>query len=253
MSTDGSAARNWFDGGGNAYALFRPEYPAGLSRFLAALAPARQRAVDVGCGNGQLTRQLGEHFHSVLGLDPSADQLDNAVPHPRVEYVLAPAERLPVADRSVDLLTAAQAAHWFDLPAFYREARRVAIDGGVLALVSYGVLRLSPAGLQDRFDRFYRDEIGPYWPPARGLVDRGYADIPFPFDELRAPQMEIERAWELGEFLGYLSTWSAVRRVTEAGREDILHGFVQDLSALWGEHRRPVTWPVNMRLGRISP
>ncbi|MGO4624034.1 class I SAM-dependent methyltransferase [Ensifer sp. 2YAB10] len=245
--------RNWFDGGGSAYALFRPEYPAGLSKFLADTVNSQGCALDVGCGNGQLTRQLGNHFNAVVGVDPSNDQIANAVPHRNVEYLCAPAGRLPLPNRSVHLITAAQAAHWFDRPAFFAEARRVAAEGAVIALVSYGVLKLEPADLQARFAAFYRDEIGPYWPAERKLVDGGYADIEFPFEEMVYPEMHIERAWELGELLGYLSTWSAVRRVNEAGRDDILEAFVRDISEIWGDplKKRPVSWPIKMRLGGI--
>lgn len=246
-------AQNWFDTGGSAYALFRPEYPAGLARFLARMVDARGLAVDVGCGNGQLTRQLADHFNSVIGIDPSADQIANARRHGNIDYLCAPAEQLPLPEKSASLITAAQAAHWFDLPRFYAEVRRIAEDGALIALVSYGVMQLAPSELQDRFDRFYRDEIGPYWPPERKLVDSGYAEIEFPFEEMPYPDMTIDRVWELGEFLGYLSTWSAVRRVNEAGRDDILESFVHDISALWGDPARklPVSWPINMRLGTI--
>lgn len=252
MRGEAGTSKNWFARGGRAYARFRPEYPAALARFLADTAPARDRAVDVGCGNGQLTVQLAHHFDEVIGLEPSADQVAHAAAGPRIRYVCAPAERIPLPDRCADLITAAQAAHWFDLPRFYDEVRRIGRRNAVVALVSYGVLRLGPAELDERFSRFYRQEIGPYWPPERKLVDTGYADLPFPFTELPAPEFAIERAWELGEFLGYISTWSATQRVIEAGREDILDTFVADLARLWGpgERKRPVTWPISMRLGR---
>ena len=249
---DPRPARNWFDQGGGAYARFRPEYPPGLAAGLAALAPDRRLAADVGCGSGQLTRLLAPHFDSVIGLDPSADQIAHAVPDARIAYRCASAERLALADRSVSLMTAAQAAHWFDLPAFYAEARRTVAPGGILALISYGVLALDPA-LDDRFQAFYRDEIGPWWPPQRKLVDAGYATIDFPFEELDPPALQIRLDWRLPEFLGYLLTWSAVRRAREAGREDVLRRFAGDISAAWGDEdtRRPITWPVRMRLGRL--
>lgn len=244
---------NWFDQGGRSYALFRPEYPAGLAAHLAGIAPRRGRALDVGCGTGQLTLQLASHFDDVIGLDPSLAQLDNAAPRAGITYLRAPAEDIPLNDGSADLIAAAQAAHWFDLPAFYAEARRLAAPGAVLALISYGVLRFDDHALNDRFARFYRDEIGPFWPPERKLVDGGYADLAFPFDELPAPALSIERDWDMGAFLGYLSTWSAVRRVVEAGREEILAAFTRDLARLWGgdERRHRVSWPINMRIGRI--
>ncbi len=242
--------RNWFARGGQAYARFRPDYPPELVQFLAGVAPDRRMAVDVGCGSGQLTCRLAACFEQVLGVDPSADQLAHATAHAGVEYVCASAELLPVAPRRASLITAAQAAHWFDLPRFYEEVRRIGAEHAVLALVSYGALRLDGApGL--RFERFYRGEIGPYWPAERKLVDAGYAGLDFPFDERPAPALEIRRAWNLEELLGYVCTWSAVRSAREAMREDILQRFAHDLAALWDDpaSRREVRWPIRMRLG----
>lgn len=244
--------RNWFDQGGSDYARFRPEYPVQLADYLASVAPDARLAVDVGCGNGQLTQLLGARFEQVIGLDPSADQIANASSSGSVIYQCAPAEKLPLADHSASLITAAQAAHWFNLPAFYDEVRRVAAPDAVLALISYGVLNLE-SELNERFQHFYWNEIGPYWPPERKLVDSGYATIDFPFKEFKAPPMQIRVEWRLPEFLGYLQTWSAVRSAREAGREDILTQFANDIAALWGDGhiRRTVAWPVNMRIGWV--
>jgi SAM-dependent methyltransferase len=252
MATEHHPARNWFDQGGRAYARFRPEYPRELAAFLASAAPDDSLAVDVGCGNGQLTQLLAPYFNRVVGLDPSADQIANAVPNDRIHYECAPAEQLPVPDASASLVTAAQAAHWFDLPAFYREVRRIAVPGAVVALVSYGVLRLEPA-LDRRFQAFYRDEIGPYWPPERKLVDTGYATIDFPFDELAPPSLHIRLDWHLSDFIGYVLTWSATRSAREAGKDALLMAFFDDIAALWGDPnaKRPVTWPINMRIGKV--
>lgn len=252
MQDDTNPTRNWFEQGGRAYARFRPEYPPQLAAFLASIAPDTRMAVDVGCGNGQLTQRLAAHFDAVIGLDPSADQIANIVPGERITYQCAPAEQLPLANGSASLITAAQAVHWFDLPRFYGEARRIAAPGCVLALISYGVLKLEPA-LDERFQRFYRDEIGPYWPPERKLVDTGYATLDFPFEELAAPLLEMRAHWRLSEFLGYILTWSAVRRAKEAGREDVLLGFANDIASAWGDEsvRRAIAWPINMRVGRL--
>lgn len=251
MPTEPHDRINWFDGGGGNYARFRPTYPPALAAHLAPLAPGRHRALDVGCGSGQLTVQLADHFTEVVGADPSRAQIANATPHRRVTYLCAPAEDLPLPDRCADLVTAAQAAHWFDRPAFYAEARRLGTPGAPLALISYGVLRLDDAAVQARFARFYDDEVGAFWPPERRLVDGGYADIDFPFEELPAPDMSLEQHWTLGEFLGYVSTWSAVRRACEAGQEAMLPPFADDLTALWGTDRRRVSWPITMRIGRL--
>lgn len=250
MPRQTQAERNWFDAGGEAYARFRPEYPSRLARWLAESSPSRELAVDVGCGNGQLATALADAFDRVIGCDPSADQIANARARSGVRYVCAPAEAIPLPDGSTSLVAAAQAAHWFELPAFYAEARRIARPGALVALLSYGAPRLEGT-LQARFERFYHDEIGPWWPAERKLVDSGYRDIDFPFAELSPPSFGIRASWRLDEFLGYLATWSAVRRAGEAGEDSVLAAFANDASRLWGDPatRRPVAWPINMRVG----
>lgn len=246
-------AQNWFDEGGGAYARHRPDYPEALAGFLAKAAPDARLAIDVGCGNGQFTRQLADHFDAIVGFDPSADQIAHAAPHPRIRYEVAPAERLGAEDGSVSLITAAQAAHWFNLPRFYAEARRVAMPGAVIALISYGVAQLEPE-LNGRFRTFYHDEIGPYWPPERKLVDTGYANIDFPFQSLPAPDLSIVRSWSADAFLGYISTWSAFRHARKNGKDHMLADFSRDMLALWGDPAaaHQIIWPINMRLGVIE-
>ncbi|MCD8564214.1 MAG: class I SAM-dependent methyltransferase [Burkholderiaceae bacterium] len=192
--------QNWFEQGGKQYAQFRPEYPPALAAFLAAASNNCRLAIDVGCGSGQLTHQLANHFERVLGIDPSRDQLAHVAKHTAtqkyIDYVCASAEALPIANRQASLVVAAQAAHWFELPRFYKEVRRVGMQDAIVALVSYGVMVLDE-NLNTRFDDFYWNEIGSYWPPERKLVDSGYADLPFPFEELNAPPVAIQKPGRL--------------------------------------------------------
>lgn len=235
--SDNVTFNNWFAQGGSDYARYRPEYPAALGAYLAGLVTVRASALDVGCGTGQLTGLLAEHFAS-------------AEPHPAIRYVAAPAEQLPEAFTGFNLITVAQAAHWFDLDAFYREARRVSAPGGILALISYGVMQLDEE-LQQRFHQFYYDEIGTYWPAERQLVDEGYRTLAFPFTEIPTQAMTINLAWPLKGLLGYISTWSAVKRAQEAGKSALVEAFSQDIRRLWGnpETLRQIVWPINMRVG----
>lgn len=252
MADHAAEPQNWFDKGAEAYLRFRPDYPEALAGLLGAVAPAHDMAVDVGCGNGQLTVQLAGHFRQVAGFDPSAEQIASAQQRPNVRYAVAPAETMLLPDHVADLVTAAQAAHWFDLPRFFQEARRIARPGAAIALSSYGALQV-PEALHKRFSRFYTQEAGPFWPPERKMVDNGYRDLDFPFEEQRPPEIAIHRTWTLEEFLGYVSTRSAVRRLREAGRQDVLAEFAADIAALWGHPVSALSfsWPINMRLGTL--
>lgn len=249
--------RNWFEQDGAGYARHRPDYPSGLAEFLASRAPGRRLAVDVGCGSGQFTAQLAAVFDTVIGIDPSGEQLAFAAPHERVVYVKGPAEALPLDDHCADLVCAAQAAHWFDLPRFYFEARRVATPGAVLALVTYGAARFAEtqdAALDVVLQRFHSGGMGRYWPAERQLVEDGYAGMDFPFASLPAPAIDIVRDWTVEALLGYVSTWSAVRRAAEAGQGGLLTAFADELRSAWGDPEQPrrIRWPIAMRLGRLN-
>src|SRR5690349_17590978 len=106
------------------YASYRPHYPREVATWLASVAPARNLAWDVACGSGQLSTLLGDLFRLVIATDASAAQIEQAARHPNVEYRVEPGERASLSDRTADLITVAQAAHWIDLKAFYAEVRR---------------------------------------------------------------------------------------------------------------------------------
>ena len=254
MPHDAPRRQNWFARGGRSYALYRPDYPPELPAFLACTSPGRGVAVDVGCGNGQLTVQLAEHFSKVIGTDPSADQIAHATSHDRVEYFRAPAERQPVPDQTADLITAAQAAHWFDMPAFCAEVRRIARSEAVVALIAYGVLRVHGNEVDRIVQAFYRDVIGPYWPPARRHVENGYRELYFPFRAVATPALAIERNWRLPDLLGYVGTWSAVQAAGKAMGRPVIADFHAAMAAAWGgdpDAPRRVTWPLSLRVGRV--
>ncbi|MEM9305343.1 MAG: methyltransferase domain-containing protein, partial [Pseudomonadota bacterium] len=140
-----NAFRDHFSDLAALYARARPDYPAALYAWLSEKAPGRALAVDVGCGSGQATHGLAPHFDQVIGTDASGEQIDRAQPAGPVRFEVAPAEACPVDDGTVDLLTAAQAAHWFDHDAFQPEAHRVLRPGGLLAFWTYELLRIEPA------------------------------------------------------------------------------------------------------------
>lgn len=235
------------------YAEFRPTYPDALFAWLAGLCAEREAAWDCATGSGQAAAGLAKHFAKVIATDASSEQVAHAKGPGNVEFRVAPAEASGLEDRSIDLVTVAQAAHWFDLPRFYDEARRVLKPQGVIALWGYGRLCL-PNGMDEIFQRFYSETIGPYWPPERKLIDDGYRTLEFPFAEIAAPAFFIEVEWNLPRLRDYLSTWSAVKRFTQANGTDPLPALVHKLGPLWGgpEQTRRLNWPLFLRVGRIQ-
>ena len=212
----------------DAYGRCRPGYPPELLACVAGRAPDRHLAVDCATGNGQAA--VGQ----VL----------------RVHYVAGLAERLPVRERSVSRVAAAQAAHWFDIERFHGECRRVLAPGGVLALWTYGKFRVDPA-VDAIVDHFYSDVVGRYWPPERRHVEQGYRSLPFPWHEESVPEFELANDWDLDQVMGYFATWSAVQRCQDQSGQDPLPELRPRLAELWppGGTRR-LSWPIHLRLGR---
>jgi SAM-dependent methyltransferase len=234
------------------YAQARPTYPASLFAALAEACTGRTLAWDCGTGNGQAALGLADHFATVIATDPSTPQLSRARAHPRITYRRGRESESGLAPGAVDLVTAAQAAHWFDLGAFYGEVRRVLRPRGVVAIWTYSICHISPE-IDHLLDEFYRHTVGPYWPPERRHVESGYRSLPFPFDQLPFPDLVMEHAWALPELAAFLGTWSAVTRYSDAHGNDPVGPFLERLAPLWGapQQRRRVTWPLAGRLGRL--
>ena len=237
------------------YAAFRPRYPDALFAWLASAAPARGLAWDCGAGSGQATIGLAAHFHRVVATDASAAQLALAAAHPRVEYRVAPADSSGLADRSVDLVAVAQAAHWFDLPRFYAEVRRVAVPRAVVALWMYNLLSTGDREMDETLLAFYRETLAGWWSPERRLIDEEYRTIPFPFEEIAAPAFEMHARWTLAHLVGYLRSWSAVASYREALGTDPVDVLRDGLAARWGDPaaEREIVWPLVVRAGRVGP
>lgn len=241
-----------FSGVSGAYAEFRPRYPEALFDWLAGLVPRGELAWDCATGSGQAALALAPRFARVVATDASAEQVAAAPPHPRVEYRVARAEESGLSADSVDLVTVAQALHWFDRPAFYGEADRVLRRDGALAVWTYGHPRLDTPAADEVFQRFYSGTVGPYWPPERALVDAGYRTIDFPFRQVEPPAFEMETRWPLAALLGYVGTWSATTRFRGAKGFDPVPRLATELAARWGDPAEPrrIHWPLSLRVGR---
>jgi len=233
------------------YARFRPNYPASLFAWLAARAPTRALAVDIGAGSGQAAVALAGHFDRVIAVEPSEAQLASAAVAPGVEYRRASADATGVAAASADLVTVAQAFHWFNQPAFFAEARRVTRPGGCLALWCYAVAAITPE-VDALVHEVYETRLGPYWEPERRLVEDGYRSVSVPFDELEVPRFEMRLDWSLEQLVGYLGTWSPLKRYVAEHGENPIEAILPRLRGAWGlPPARPVVWPLFVRAFRL--
>ncbi len=201
--------KDYFSHNSANYLQYRPSYPSALFEFITKHCENKDLAVDVGTGNGQAAKELGNRFKKVIGFDPSAAQLEVAFLHPNVEYKLGKAEHLDLQSNSVDLLTVAQAIHWFDFDLFFKEVSRVVKPNGVFAFWTY-LKPVFEGEINHSFTDFYA-AIQSFWPEDRKFVDDGYATISPPFQEIETPIFYIERSFSLDLLLNYFSTWSAVK------------------------------------------
>ncbi len=230
-----------------SYAAFRPRYPATLFEFLRATTARRELAWDCATGTGQAAVALTAHYARVVATDASAAQIGQASTHPRVTYSVAPAHASGLASHTVDLVTVAQALHWFDTDAFYTEVNRVLVPGGVLAAWAYGRMMLDCPDTQHAVDHLYEEVLGAYWPAERRLVESGYRTLPFPYDEIAAPTFDMRAEMSAAQLEGYLRTWSATQRFIQAhGHDPVAELQLQDV----GTFPLQVRWPIALRIGR---
>jgi SAM-dependent methyltransferase len=233
------------------YAVYRPRYPGGLFDAIAAISGPGP-VWDCATGTGQAALPLAERFGAVIATDASRQQVGSATPHRGVRYAVGLAEAAPLRDRSVHLVTVAQALHWLDLDRFYPEVRRVLKPGGLFVAWTYGKQRVDDGAIDTVIEDFYERVVGPYWAPERRWVETGYRTLDFPFAEVEISSPPVSEDWTLDQVLGYLSTWSAVAKCREVTGGDPLPALEAELASLWGDlaGRRRIEWPIALRAGR---
>ncbi|WP_223789593.1 class I SAM-dependent methyltransferase [Marinicella meishanensis] len=251
--TQSAAFKDHFSVQAEDYSVYRPEYPAELYAWLSSLCSERALAWDCATGNGQAAVALTNHFSYVIGTDASESQIYRAMIYPRVEYEVALAHQSPLADHSADLITVAQALHWFDFAPFFAEVQRVAKANGVLAVWCYELHQISPA-VDAVIQRYYDDIIGRCWPPERRHIEQAYSQIEFPFEPIKAPSCTMTKQWTFKHLVGYLGTWSATQQYQQQHGSDPRLQILDELQTAWGEEdTKTVTWPVTVKTFRINP
>lgn len=234
------------------YARYRLSYPPELYAWLLPQVPNRLRAWDCATGNGQVAVVLADYFREVEATDLSASQLAEAAARPNIHYQVATAEHTPFPDDYFDLITVAQAVHWFDQAAYHQEVRRVAGPGTVLAEWGYGLGQTGDLALDALIRHFHDEQVGSYWDANRWHVLDEYARLQFPFARVRTAHFAVRQRWTAAWYLDYLRTWSAVANYgRQHANADAVLLVAAELTRQWGVGEREVVFPVFARAGVV--
>ena len=234
------------------YASFRPHYPQAVYDFIFSIVNNFDTVLDCATGNGQAAVVLAARFEKVYATDISEKQLAQAPALPNITYKVERAEQTRFADNSFDLITVAQAIHWFNFEEFYAEVKRLLKPSGIIAVIGYGLIRINPA-IDTWIDNYYHNIVGPYWDKERRYIDEEYKTIPFPFNEMRSPQLFMDYNWNKDQFIGYLHTWSALQHYAKANHDSPLtNALLAELDRVWGDGAvLPIRFPLFLKVGRV--
>ena len=233
------------------YSKYRPVYPAELYKFLFRYVQGRESALDCATGNGQVARVLADHFQKVCAIDISNSQLSHAVQKSNIEYSVSRSEKTPFADNSFDLITVAQAFHWFDGPAFWKEATRVSRPGAIVAIWVYDISS-GKSPLEAILRRWNFDALGPYWEAERQHIYSFYRDLSFEFERIPAPEFQINVDWSREELIGHLGTWSALQKMKQQVGDEPFRHVVEEIKSVWDNgDRKRFTFPLVLHLGTV--
>jgi len=234
------------------YSVHRPAYPRELFDRIVSHVKERNIAWDCGTGNGQAAVVLADYFGLVIASDASANQIRNARTKDNVIYKVFPAERADIPSRSVDLITVAQALHWFDFGRFFAEAGRVGKPECVVAAWTYRLPKIDD-DIDSIVLSFYRDIVGEYWPGERRYVDERYETLPFPFERTQSAEFFNQGRWDLKGLLGYLRTWSSVQKYREKMNADPVELIEADLRRAWGRAKsKMLVWSIYLKIGFVG-
>ena len=228
------------------YKTYRPHYPEALFEYLASLTTQHQLAWDCATGSGQAADALSKYYQRVIATDASKQQIANNISHPNIDYQVMHAEQTEISNASVDLITVAQALHWFDISRFLEEAHRVLKPDGVMAIWSYNLLSIEPP-IDNIINNLYMNVLGEYWPFERRMVEHAYTDVVFPYGVERLSTFNMQAQWTLPQLMGYLGTWSAVKAYQQSQHKNPLADIGYQLKKMWPENEsKQVSWPLTL-------
>ena len=210
----------------DSYAKHRPSYPDSLLNFLKHQVPTPAVVADAGSGTGILTELLLEAGYEVYGVEPNAPMRAAAEQrlrnHPAFHSVNGSAESTVLLDNSIDLITAAQAFHWFDRTRTKNEFRRILKANGKVALIWNE--RLDDASEVNRRYESVLKEMVPGYPTVAHHRMVRQEDIHefFAPNELRLVTFRNDQAMDRAGLIGRLLSTSYVPNTGQPGNAEIV-------------------------------
>lgn len=233
------------------YSKYRPQYPDKMIDYMISFVKNKTVALDVATGNGQVAHKLSAFFDKVYATDISQKQLDNAIQLENVIYSKESAENTTFENRKFDLITVAQAIHWFDFDVFYKEIYRILNPDGIFVIMGYGLF-FTNTDSDKILNNFYYNIVGPYWDAERKYLDENYETIPFPFEEIPSKKFENQFIWTFEILIGYLNTWSSVQHYISKNNQNPIDIIYDDLKISWEKSDQKVTFPLLLRIGKLK-
>lgn len=222
---------------------------------------------------------MSKEFAHVIGTDPSPGMIQKAREsspkdeYPNVDYQVASAESLPfLQDGSVDMVVAAQAAHWFDYPKLFPELKRVLRKEGTIAFWGYkdhvycGYPSASKTMLEYCYGSDPDCQLGTYWEPGRFITVDKLRPIKPPepeFEDIRRIEYEpdargkhmgqgtlfVDKPMTVAQSMDYLRTLSSFhewekknpdkKARTDGGKGDLVDWMYDDMKKAegWADER----------------
>ncbi len=237
----------------DAYQKYRPSYPQEMFAYLSSISQNHDLAWDCGTGNGQSAVGLANYFEKVYATDPSESQISNTEANPKIIYKVEKAENSSLKKNSVDLVTVAQALHWFDFDKFFSEVKRVLKPTGIIAVWTYGLPQIS-LEIDNLILHFHDNIVGGFWQKENQIVSEEYKTIPFPFKELETPSFQFQKEIALEDLKGLLISWSATQRYKDQNGTNPLSIIERELQDIWKDSQEPkrATWKIYLRVGKVT-
>lgn len=253
MSRQHNANVQSFGERSDGYARHRPTYPTDLFDWILSNCSLRRRAWDCATGNGQAALSIAKYFDRVDATDLNEQQIANGFLADNITYRAAPAEECGYEDNCFDLITVAQAVHWFDYSKFWPEVRRVAAEGAFFCAWGYGFVE-GESKLEAELIAPAMDLFDPYWARGNRIIMDGYKseDIEFPFDRVQAPDLAIDVTWSVEQLLNFFRTWSAYKLMQDTPARTEIDALFTMAEKEFKNALLPLRMPICVAAGPIS-